>query len=401
MDAAQQSEYITQLLSKDSLNEQEIEWLVEHEAELKFELEQQFILHVQLNRAPSQATLERNEQIRQYLLRMHKQSPAAAVRKMPFLKRRWVQYAASIILLLGIGIYYYETLLHQLPAKNSIVKSDKLPGGNKAVLILANGRTLILDSLNQGILATEGGSEISKSASGEISYHNRGLAGASVPLNTLKTPMGGQYQLQLPDGTKVWLNAASSIEYPVAFTGKDRRVKVSGELYFEVAQQPDQPFIVESKETSVEVLGTAFNFNCYDNEDNIQTTLVSGKVKVMPSKEKPGTNAIGKILQPGQQAVQTRTIAGHESMITVLPNANIDKVVAWKAGLFNFEGASLRQVMRQLERWYDIKVVYAAQVDNVTFKGKLHRNINLSNVLEVLDIMEIKYELKGDILYVK
>jgi ferric-dicitrate binding protein FerR (iron transport regulator) len=400
MDEEQKSEYITQLLAKESLSEQEMEWLVQHETDLKFELEQEFILHAQSFQAPSQAALERNAQIKRYLLNLQQQP--APVRKMPFRHSRWIQYAACVILLLGIGIYYYLAGKEDIPTNVKIRRSDRAPGGNKAVLVLANGRTLVLDSLNQGLLAVEGSSEILKSAAGEITYRDRGLKATSTQLNTLRTPMGGQYQLQLPDGSRVWLNAASSIEYPVAFTGKERRVKVSGELYFDVAQNAQQPFIVESNEVAVEVLGTAFNINCYDNEDDIQATLITGKIKVVPAGGKGNSPGAAKVLAPGQQAILVRkSVTGQEPQISVSDNADMSKVVAWKAGLFNFEGANLYSVMRQLERWYDIKVRYVGQVENVKFKGKMYRNINLSNVLEVLDIMEVKYELKEDVLYVK
>ena len=395
MDEELQSDYIRQLLAKKTLSEAETNWLLQHQGAVQFELEQEFILHAQHTHTPSEAAIQRNELLKQYLLRKQQ----APVKQMRAWRTKWIQYAACLLLLSGIGMYYYLHLKEQQPTTVKLPRPDRAPGGNKAVLVLADGRTLVLDSQHQGLLAVEGGSEITKSASGEITYHNRNIKTAATQLNTLRTPMGGQYQLQLPDGTRVWLNAASSIEYPVAFTGKERRVKVSGELYFEVAQQAQQPFIVESNEAALEVLGTSFNINCYDNEDDIQATLVTGKIRVMPAA---GNNAKAKVLTPGQQAILVRrSVTGEDPVITVSDHADVGKVVAWKSGLFNFEGASLFSVMRQLERWYDIKVRYVGNVDNVKFKGKMYRNINLSNVLEVLDIMEVKYELKGDILYVK
>jgi len=183
----------------------------------------------------------------------------------------------------------------------------------------------------------------------------------------------------LPDGTQVWLNAASSITYPVAFTGKQRNVKISREAYFEVMQDKEKPFVVEvDGGMPVEVLGTHFNVNSYTDEGAVKTTLLEGSVRV----------GQGVVLKPGQQ------VWADGQRLSVRSNINMDKVMAWKNGLFNFEDASLQEVMRQLERWYDITVVYEGRIPDIQFEGEISRNINLSNLLRVLARAEVKFRLE-------
>jgi ferric-dicitrate binding protein FerR (iron transport regulator) len=212
----------------------------------------------------------------------------------------------------------------------------------------------------------------------------------SLIFNTLSTPRGGQYQLLLPDGTKVWLNAASSITYPVGALTKEIKIKIEGEAYFEVAKNKELPFIVDiGGRSTVEVLGTHFNVNGYTNEGVIRTTLLEGSVKVTNGQS-------DKVLKPGQQSEQ----AAQDQKITVHNDVDTDKVLAWKNGLFNFEGASLPAVMHQLERWYDITVQYEGAVPAIEFRGGMDRNVNLSAILQFLAEMKIKYTMQGHTLII-
>ena len=218
----------------------------------------------------------------------------------------------------------------------------------------------------------------------------------------MTTPAGGQYQVTLPDGTKVWLNAASSITYPTAFVDKERPVKISGEVYFEVAKDKEKPFIVDvDGKSSVRVLGTSFNINSYGDESTIKTTLLEGSVKVM----RTATTAVSTdsvILKPGQQALVAlpAVAASSDRQLKVTSDVNIEQTLAWKNGLFNFNGSDLHAVMRQLERWYGIKVEYEGSIPDTKFSGEIYRNVNLSDVLEALQRMGVKFRLHGKTLLV-
>jgi transmembrane sensor len=321
----------------------------------------------------------------------------AVVRKMP-LWYKWVAAAAVLIILTG-GIYLW--LGRSTPA--GIVKVTHLPagnigpGGNKAVLTLGDGRKIVLDSAANGMLAREGGGRVVKSANGEIIYEpGSNQPAKELVYNTMTTPRGGQYHLVLPDGSGVWLNAASSITYPVRFAGKERKVAITGEAYFEVAKNASLPFRVTINDgAEVEVLGTHFNINAYQDEDDIKTTLLEGSVKVTSDFRLPTSNF--RLLSPGQQA----QVKGAEQPIKVLSDVNTEQVVAWKNGLFDFKGADLPTVLRQLERWYDIQVKYQGKIPSYAFQGKLQRNLNLSQLLRVLDEMEVNYSIEGKTLTVK
>jgi ferric-dicitrate binding protein FerR (iron transport regulator) len=247
-----------------------------------------------------------------------------------------------------------------------------------------------LDSAANGMLATQGASQVIKQDNGQLAYTSDKQAHTAALLyNTLSTPRGGQYRLTLPDGTGVWLNAASSITYPTAFAAHERKVSVTGEAYFEVAKDKSKPFHVQVNDMEVTVLGTYFNINAYTDEADIKTTLLEGSVNI----SKGGDT---KLLRPGQQAQ-----AGNAAAIRVVDDVNTSQVVAWKNGLFDFKDADLKAVMRQLERWYDIEVEYKGAVSGYAFRGKLQRSLNLTQVLHILDEMEVKYTLQGRVLTVK
>jgi transmembrane sensor len=310
-----------------------------------------------------------------------------------FLRRGFFRYAAAIIFLVGASSLLYLISNEKEKKEQTIVSANKhlesaeiAPGGEKALLTLADGNKIVLENAANGQLANQGGVKIVKLSNGQVSYDLSGLSVKETMLNTMSTPKGGQYQVTLPDGTKVWLNASSSITFPTAFIDNKRQVKITGEIYFEIAKNKEKPFIVDVNGlTTVQVLGTSFNVNSYENEGVIKTTLVDGSIRV--------NNNV--ILQPGQQAI----ITSSEEKPNVT-NADLDQALAWKNGIFDFTGNDLKNVMRQLERWYDIKVEYKGSVSNTIFKGKMYRNTNLSDVLEMLKRMGVKFELEGKTLIV-
>jgi len=305
---------------------------------------------------------------------------------------------AAAVLVLGLGVSTYFLLTHGTKNFDRLgrqsAQRDIPPGKNGAILTLADGTQLVLDSLGEGKVATQNGTQISLN-NNELKY-DASAATDDAALNTMTTPKGRQYHVVLPDGTEVWLNAASSIQYPVAFKGRERRVKISGEVYFEVAAKSWQPFVVEADQMKLEVLGTSFNVNTYNNEKTIRTTLLTGAVKITPTH-----TTLPKVLVPGQTAVLSKPEASTEATLIVAETPDPDKIIAWKNGLFIFDGMDLYSVMRQLERWYNIDVQYVGKPENVIFKGKMHRNTNLSDVLKVLETMDVNFELKGNILYVR
>lgn len=289
-------------------------------------------------------------------------------------KRYWWAAAAIILVLLLSSVFFFNEQNEQplAEAKNQVNQQfDQLPGGDKAILTLADGRQIILDSAGNGLVARQGNTEIIKNQDGQLSYSFSGGNADTVPYNLLKTPRGGQYKLILPDGSKVWLNAASSLRYPVAFTGTERRVEITGEAYFEIAKDITKPFRVRLNQLEVEVLGTHFNINAYDDEESVRTTLLEGKVKITAAGQQ-------QFLAPGQQG---QLAAGGKLKIS--NDVNLEETVAWKDGNFQFENSDIKSVMRQLARWYDVDVTYKGNVTK-HFIGGISRNVKLSQVLLML-----------------
>ena len=303
---------------------------------------------------------------------------------------RLITVAASIAMLitLSVGLYF------RMHAKRTIeptevaqsVKSDAIPGGDRAVLTLANGNTIALDNAQNGTLTEQGSTKITKLISGQLAYTVGTNPASVITYNTLATPRGGQYQLVLPDGTKVWLNNASSLHYPVAFIGHTREVELLGEAYFEVAHISNKPFRVKTKNCTIEDIGTHFNVMAYADEESVKTTLVQGSVKI----EHFGAGGDkGVVLVPGQQFQVG-------DGLKVINDVDVDKAIAWKNGYFNFDRADLKEVMRQLSRWYDVDVQYAG--GNITthhFDGRIQRDLVLSKVLNGLENKEIHFLIDG------
>ncbi|TAM97620.1 MAG: FecR family protein [Chitinophagaceae bacterium] len=313
---------------------------------------------------------------------------------------RWSVAAAAIIgILIILSVIYLSkrppTASRELASNNNITgQNDIKPGGNKATLTLANGKIIVLDSIHNGLLTNQHNSNIIKVSSGLISYNiNRRSQitdhSSQIEYNTLSTPLGGQYQLILPDGSKVWLNAGSSLKFPVVFSGKGRMVMVSGEAYFEIARNSNMPFVVhitspDGKDKGiVEVLGTNFNIDAYNDESNIKTTLIDGSIKVLNGND-------SKMLAPGEQA----EMKGNGG-IQLNKEINLNEVIAWKNGLFDFEGNNIEEVMQQLAKWYDIKVDYQ-NVPSTQYVGTISRNSNISEVLKMLEMTgTVHFKVEG------
>ncbi|OQP57783.1 hypothetical protein A3860_09150 [Niastella vici] len=307
---------------------------------------------------------------------------------------RKIGIAAAVVVCIGMIAWWWlqKGSDNQINKPTVAMKTDIMPGKNGAILTLSNGQKLVLDSADNGALTAQPGLHIIKHDSlidyGEAA--NVGNHNAAIAYNTLSTPRGRQFRLVLSDGTKVWLNAASSIHYPAVFEGKERVVEVTGEAYFEVAKNAARPFIVNIKTSSgnngrVEVLGTHFNINAYDDEENIKTTLLEGKVKMSSQ-----VNGQSSILSPGEQVSLSQS-----SQLSQPIAVQTDVVMAWKNGFFQFERADIQTVMRQIARWYDVDIQYNGPVTNDRFGGSIPRDATLSQVLHALEQSLVHFTIQG------
>ena len=310
------------------------------------------------------------------------QETARIIRLSP--QRRFVAAAIVLLVVLGAGLYGWLGLRSSKESGGIPVarfKNDILPGGDKAVLTLADGTTILLDSAQSGRLTQQGNAVIVKLNNGQLAYKTQHEKPAEVLYNSLTTPRGGQYQLTLPDGSKVWLNAASSIHYPTAFSGKERRVEIRGEAYFEVAKDPHQPFKVVALAAAgksaleIAVLGTRFNVNTYEDEVVIKTSLLEGRVSVNGSRP----------LQEGEEAVILRDPSPARPDMRIVKVPDIEESIAWKEGIFHFDQENIAAIMRQLSRWYDVEIAYEGPLPKDLFTAIISRNNNISQVLKMLE----------------
>lgn len=302
-----------------------------------------------------------------------------------FLKSKWIIRIAAAVLICSIGLLFYfrsKDNREQLASsdQNSIQKI--VPGTDKAFITLGDGSTVFLNDTTTGLIAKQGNAQVVKLSSGEVVY-NTGNLDSRVFMNTLTTPKGGKFQLTLSDGTKAWLNSVSSISYPTTFTGKERNVKITGEVYFEVAKNEQLPFrVTVNDETSIRVLGTHFNVNSYADNDYIATTLLEGSVRINNKNEE-------QLLKPGQQA------AINNNAIAVRDKVDIGQVMAWKNGYFSFDNTALTEVMKQLARWYDVNIVYEGKIPEMKFWGGMSMNSSLSEALKVLEESKVKFRVEN------
>lgn len=301
----------------------------------------------------------------------------------------WRRLAAAAVFILLAGAGAYLLWNSNSDRKREVAKhtqpkpvQDIAPGSNKAVLQLADGTEILLDSAQDGTLARQGVVEIRKLDNGQLAYQAQQGKPEALLYNTITTPKGGQYQLVLADGTKVWLNAASSLRFPAAFAGKERVVELKGEGYFEVAKNATKPFHVRVHDMDVQVLGTHFNVNAYTDETVMRTTLLEGRIKVSKGDQ-------SRLIKPGQQA------ANQNGSIDIKEDVNLEEVMAWKNGMFQFKSADLETILRQAARWYDIEVEYRGKIAD-RFSGQISRNVNISQLLKILELTgRVRFEIEG------
>ncbi|MBB6126131.1 FecR family protein [Mucilaginibacter lappiensis] len=306
-------------------------------------------------------------------------------------KNKWLQIAAACFLLLMGGMLYVRRQSKSNTNTGHFAASPKtpiLPGSSKAFLTMANGKIILLSNATNGILAKTNSGSVLKTRNGQIVYNSidgvKANNGQAIGDNILTTPKGGEYEVVLPDGTKVWLNAASSISYPVAFIGHDRQVKLVGEAYFEVAKNKDKPFYVNINNVQVRVLGTHFNIEAYNDDEKIKTTLLEGAVQITK-------NDAHSTLAPGQQAVINKN-----SNSIIVSTADIDDAMAWKNGYFIFDHDNIQGIMKKVSRWYDVDVAYQGNFNDLKFGGTFYRSKSIEELLQHLEsVGNIHLVIKG------
>lgn len=296
--------------------------------------------------------------------------------------------AAAVFLILSLAGAWYimsnQGSKETMTDESTLHAMDLPPGSDQGILTLTDGSQIVLGSVSTGMLARQGNTLIQKIEDGLVAYTGED-ASLEPGLNTLTVPSGGKYSLVLPDGSRVWLNAESSITFPTAFSGRKRSVKISGEVYFDVAKDPARPFIVQvGNNRQIRVLGTQFNVNAYSDEEEITTTLLEGSVEILPG----GNAGLAVRLKPGEQAAFSET-----GQISVRHGVNTDEIVAWKNGMFHFEKADIQSVMRQISRWYNVEVVYEGPLPNRSFSGKIDRQSNASEALDILRFTGLNFRI--------
>ena len=301
--------------------------------------------------------------------------------------------AAALIIASTLSVLYIKTKDASQEENNSITGVSKrdtiLPGRNKAILILGDGSEVLLDTVTSGAIAENVDARVVKLDDGELSYSVLADINAPVSFNTLSTPRGGQYAITLVDGTRVWLNSSSSLRFPTSFRDPERTVELSGEAYFEVAQNREKPFTVKVNDVAVKALGTHFNIMAYKDEATINTTLMEGSVAVSKWKETVRLN-------PGQQAQ-----ISENGKIGIVKNADIEQAIAWKNGFFNFSGSDIETTMRQIARWYNIEVIYESKITE-HFNGTILRNASIERVLRMLEFTGVvSFEMQGRKIFVR
>lgn len=360
---------------------------------------------------------ESDQELKKRIFAEINQNISDPVSSQSYYTHKWFAVAALIIAVITAGLFFRsETKQILLPVAENIIEEPKLTpterrissvpesentqtvvvndieaGENKAILTLGDGTKIILDDAKNGILANQGGNSVLKAAEGEVIYSFLNevkdplIEEQNTPViyNTIETPKGGKFQIKLPDGSKVWLNAASSLRFPTVFNGSKRQVELKGEAYFEVSPDQSKVFEVNTRNQVVQVLGTHFNINAYLDEPTVNTTLLEGSVRVSDLR----TN-ISQLLKPGEQSKLSE-------QMEVINLKNTNEAVAWKEGYFQFDEADIKTVMRQIERWYDVSVVYEGDLPNYRFGGEIERNLSLLQVLKILEKTKVHFRLEG------
>ena len=311
-----------------------------------------------------------------------------------FTPKIWWSAAASILLLASVAICYFSST-HRIKPVQTAYKKDQLrndirPGTNKATLTLANGAKIDLSDIKNGVLSRQGKTVVKKNKEGLITYQAaEKTPDLSLIYNTINVPKGGQFQIVLSDSSKVWLNSASSITFPVTFSKTERKIIITGEVYLEVAKNKHLPFKVIAGNQTIEVLGTHFNINAYSDEPSIKTTLTEGSIKLT-------ANGNTAILKPEQQAEVLNTGAEKINVNTV----DIEKVLAWKNGIFQFDNTDIPFIMREIARWYNVQIRYEGQLPQRSFTGSISRKVNLSELLNMLKYTGVDFKTQGHMITV-
>ncbi len=380
----------------------------ENEAILKALIRQEFEKNnqdVAKNASSWQTILNETYQNVRKEIQKEKKYRKGAVRS---INKQWFRYAAAAAIFAAVflGMYY---MFFNRDSESEVVVNDKKPpqvqdvappASTNAVLTLANGTKIVLDNAQNGSLAVQGTVNVVKLADGKIAYNKDSQSATSAELqtkgipimyNTLTVPRGSKVvTITLTDGTKVWLNAESSLKYPTAFIGNERKIQITGEAYFEVVHNEAMPFKVQKDDAEVQVLGTHFNVNAYDDEDAMKITLLEGFVKIIK-----GTTLM--MLAPGQQAQLNKN-----RQIILNKEADVQQAIAWKNGLFDFDNADITDIMRQLSRWYDVDVMYDGKIPEGHYIGSIRRQVNISEVLRMIELAGgIEFTIEGKKIIVK
>ena len=373
--------YRHQLCTREELEEL-LDYLAsgDHEIELRAAIEQQLNIEPDSLEVEEKETDAIFENIRREIVRTDAK---------PKIKRLWWLSSAAAILIIGSfaihRFYNSEVKPVESPRIANKTKPLILPGGNRAILTLANGKTISLTNASDGRLAQDGSINITKTRDGQLVYATQNRAynkNEDEGLNMITTPRGGTYDIVLADGTHIWLNSGSSLTFPSSFTGAERQVQLTGEAYFEVAHN-GKPFKVITSTQTVQVLGTHFNIEAYQDEQSVKTTLLQGSVRVLRKNEKI-------LLAPGQMSVNK------ETEVLQVREADLAEVMAWKDGLFVFDNESVADVMRKVARWYDVEVRYESNVGGKKLFGIVSRNITIDELLENIALAgKVKYRLEG------
>ena len=386
MDGACNSEELDEVFMLIKSGSHEVEW----DAALQ---EDENSIHLSDNEPSLQASEAEHiyKRIEQGLFSGHRREPINSA-KGRFKFWPLISGAAATFLLVGGAYFFWKR--NDIPPSVYAKVEEVRPGGNKAFLTLSNGKRISLTDAANGNIATQAGIKIAKTAAGQVIYIDEGNASVNggKQFNTIETPRGGQYQIRLPDGTSVWLNAASSLIYPINFKGsRERRVELHGEAYFDVAKDRAHPFVVKTDKQEVAVLGTQFNINGYKDEPVISTTLVEGRVRTSDL-----SSGESRVLLPGQRS----TVYKRQGQIAV-DKVDTDNVISWKDGYFIFDNQDITSIMKVISRWYDVDVEYKGVSSEEKFGGTFSRASNLADILKVLKILgKVDFKVEGKTIIV-
>lgn len=335
---------------------------------------------------------EESEQMLQSILQTYDNQDTADEAEQKIHSLWWLRLAAACVLIAGALAFYWLQSKQQKGPELAVTQqqvTDILPGGNRAVLAFSDGRHIVLDNAANGALAKHAAAQFTKTGDGMLSIvASESSQNSDLQLNTLTTPKGGEYQVTLQDGSKVWLNASSSIRFPTVFSDKNRIVEISGEVYFEVTKDNKRPFKVRFGTSEVEVLGTSFNIMAYQDESASKTTLVEGSVKLRNGNK-------SKKLKPGEQGAVLASGGIHTALV------DVEQETAWKSGLFYFRDSGIEEIMRQAARWYNIEVSYQGNIQKRQFTGKVSRKVNISELLKMLRYAGVNCQIEDKKVVVK